>query len=304
MVFKTYLEAFYYLYNGKYIFMSFKDTFFSKKYTLNCRGKLINLSTPLVMGILNITPDSFYDGGKYITEEQILKKTGQMIRDGASIIDVGAYSSRPGAAEISVDEEIGRLAPALGAIRKRYQDIIISVDTLRSSVAEMAVKEYNADIINDISAGEADKDMFDMVAALSVPYIMMHMKGTPMDMQVNPVYDDVVEEILLYFSEKVQKAKLAGICDIIIDPGFGFGKTLEHNYRILNRLDDFRIFELPLLVGLSRKSMIYKALNITSREALNGTSVLNTIALMKGADILRVHDVREAVQTIKLCSLL
>jgi len=304
VVFKTYLEAFYYLYNGKYIFMSFKDTFFSKKYTLNCRGKLINLSTPLVMGILNITPDSFYDGGKYITEEQILKKTGQMIRDGASIIDVGAYSSRPGAAEISVDEEIGRLAPALGAIRKRYQDIIISVDTLRSSVAEMAVKEYNADIINDISAGEADKDMFDMVAALSVPYIMMHMKGTPMDMQVNPVYDDVVEEILLYFSEKVQKAKLAGICDIIIDPGFGFGKTLEHNYRILNRLDDFRIFELPLLVGLSRKSMIYKALNITSREALNGTSVLNTIALMKGADILRVHDVREAVQTIKLCSLL
>lgn len=304
MVFKTYLEAFYYLYNGKYLFMSFKDTFFSKKYTLNCRGKLINLSTPLVMGILNITPDSFYDGGKYITEKQILKKTGQMIREGASIIDVGAYSSRPGAEEISVDQEIGRLAPALGAIRKRYQDIIISVDTFRSSVAEMAVKEYDVDIVNDISAGDADKNMFDMVTGLSVPYIMMHMKGTPMDMQVNPVYDDVVEEILLYFSEKVQKAKLAGICDIIIDPGFGFGKTLDHNYRILSRLDDFKILELPVLAGFSRKSMIYKALDITSREALNGTSVLNTIALMKGADILRVHDVREAVQTIKLCSLL
>jgi dihydropteroate synthase len=304
VVFKTYLEAFYYLYNGKYLFMSFKDTFFSKKYTLNCRGKLINLSTPLVMGILNITPDSFYDGGKYITEKQILKKTGQMIREGASIIDVGAYSSRPGAEEISVDQEIGRLAPALGAIRKRYQDIIISVDTFRSSVAEMAVKEYDVDIVNDISAGDADKNMFDMVTGLSVPYIMMHMKGTPMDMQVNPVYDDVVEEILLYFSEKVQKAKLAGICDIIIDPGFGFGKTLDHNYRILSRLDDFKILELPVLAGFSRKSMIYKALDITSREALNGTSVLNTIALMKGADILRVHDVREAVQTIKLCSLL
>jgi dihydropteroate synthase len=304
VVFKTYLEAFYYLYNGKYLFMSSKDTFFSKKYTLNCRGKLINLSTPLVMGILNITPDSFYDGGKYITEKQILKKTGQMIREGASIIDVGAYSSRPGAEEISVDQEIGRLAPALGAIRKRYQDIIISVDTFRSSVAEMAVKEYDVDIVNDISAGDADKNMFDMVTGLSVPYIMMHMKGTPMDMQVNPVYDDVVEEILLYFSEKVQKAKLAGICDIIIDPGFGFGKTLDHNYRILSRLDDFKILELPVLAGFSRKSMIYKALDITSREALNGTSVLNTIALMKGADILRVHDVREAVQTIKLCSLL
>jgi dihydropteroate synthase len=304
VVFKTYLEAFYYLYNGKYIFMSFKDTFFSKKYTLNCRGKLINLSTPLVMGILNITPDSFYDGGKYTTEKQILKKTGQMIREGASIIDIGAYSSRPGAAEISVDEEIGRLAPALGAIRKKYKDITISVDTFRSSVAEIAVKEYDVDIINDISAGDADKDMFSMIASLSVPYIMMHMKGTPMDMQVNPVYDDVVEEILLYFSEKVQKAKLAGICDIIIDPGFGFGKTLDHNYRILSRLDDFKILELPVLAGFSRKSMIYKALDITSREALNGTSVLNTIALMKGADILRVHDVREAVQTIKLCSLL
>jgi dihydropteroate synthase len=304
VVFKTYLEAFYYLYNGKYIFMSFKDTFFSKKYTLNCRGKLINLSTPLVMGILNITPDSFYDGGEYITEQQILKKTGQMIREGASIIDVGAYSSRPGAEEITVDEEMSRLAPALGAIRKRNQDTVISVDTFRSSVAEMAVKEYDVEIINDISAGNADKDMFDKVAALSVPYVMMHMKGTPMDMQVNPVYDDVVEEILLYFSEKVQKAKLTGICDIIIDPGFGFGKTLDHNYRILSRLDDFKILELPVLAGFSRKSMIYKALDITSREALNGTSVLNTIALMKGADILRVHDVREAVQTIKLCSLL
>jgi dihydropteroate synthase len=284
--------------------MNSKDTFFSKKYTLNCRGKLINLSTPLVMGILNVTPDSFYDGGKYTTEKQILKKTGQMIEEGASIIDVGAYSSRPGAEEISVDEEMKRLGPALNTIRKNCPDIIMSVDTFRSSVAETAVKEYDVDMINDISAGAADKDMFDTVAGLDVPYVMMHMKGTPRDMQINPVYDDVVEEIIRYFSEKIQQAKLSGICDIVIDPGFGFGKRLEHNYQILKRLDDFKIFELPVLVGLSRKSMIYKALNITSPEALNGTTVLNTIALMKGANILRVHDVREAMQAVELCSLI
>ena len=284
--------------------MKSKDTFFLKKYTLNCRGKLINLSTPAVMGILNVTPDSFYDGGKYTTEKEILKKTGQMLGEGASIIDVGAYSSRPGADHISMEEEIKRLALALNTIRKNYPDAIISADTFRSSVAEMSVKDYEVDIINDISAGAADKDMFDTIAALNVPYVMMHMKGNPRDMQNNPAYDDVVEEIMQYFSEKLQKAKLSGICDIIIDPGFGFGKTLEHNYQILRRLDDFKIFELPILVGLSRKSMIYKALNITSMEALNGTTVLNTVALMNGANILRVHDVREAKETIELCSLI
>ncbi len=284
-------------------FMKSKDTFFSKKYSLNCRGKLINLSTPKIMGILNVTPDSFYNGGKFRTRKEILKKTEQMIEEGASIIDVGAYSSRPGAEHISVEAEIQRLSIALAAIRANFSDVIVSADTSRSAVAIMAVKDYEVDIINDISAGSADKNMFDTIAELNVPYVMMHIKGTPQNMQNNPTYDNVVEEIIKYFSEKIQKAKLSGICDIIIDPGFGFGKTLEHNYQILNRLDDFKIFELPILVGLSRKSMIYKALGTTPVEALNGTTVLNTIAIMNGADILRVHDVKEAAETIKLCSL-
>ena len=284
-------------------FMKSKDTFFSKKYSLNCRGKLINLSTPKIMGILNVTPDSFYDGGKYQTRKEILKKTEQMIEEGASIIDVGAYSSRPGAEHISAEVEKQRLSIALGAIRNSFSDVIISADTFRSAVALMAVKDYDVDIINDISAGSADKDMLNTIAGLKVPYVMMHIKGTPQNMQKNPTYDNVVEEIVKYFSEKIQKAKLSGICDIIIDPGFGFGKTLEHNYQILNRLNDFKIFELPLLVGFSRKSMIYKALDTTPVEALNGTTVLNTIAIMNGANILRVHDVKEAADTIKLCSL-
>jgi dihydropteroate synthase len=283
--------------------MKSKDTFFSRKYSLNCRGKLINLSTPRIMGILNITPDSFYDGGKYQTKKEILKKTRQMIEEGASIIDVGAYSSRPGAEHISAEEEMQRLKIALETIRTDFPDIIVSADTFRSSVASLVIKDYEVDIINDISAGSADENMFDTVAELNVPYIMMHIKGTPQNMQVNPTYDNVVEEIIGYFSEKVQKAKLAGICDVIIDPGFGFGKTLEHNYQILSRLDDFKIFELPIIVGLSRKSMIYKALNTTPDGALNGTTVLNTIALMNGANILRVHDVKEAVETVKLFSL-
>ncbi|UCH14323.1 MAG: dihydropteroate synthase [Bacteroidales bacterium] len=283
--------------------MKSKDTFFSKKYSLNCRGKLINLSTPQIMGILNVTPDSFYDGGKFRTKKEILKKTGQMIEEGALIIDVGAYSSRPGAENISPEEEIKRLRIALETIRTDFPDVIISVDTFRSQVALMAVKEYEADIVNDISAGVADEAMFDIIAELNVPYIMMHIKGTPQNMQDNPTYDNVVEEIVKYFSEKVQKAKLSGICDIIIDPGFGFGKTLEHNYQILNQLDAFKLFELPVLVGLSRKSMIYKALDTTPEEALIGTTVLNTIAIMNGANILRVHDVKEAMETIKLCSL-
>jgi dihydropteroate synthase len=283
--------------------MKSKDTFFSKKYSLNCRGKLINLSTPKIMGILNVTPDSFYDGGKFQTKKEILKKTEKMIEEGASIIDVGAYSSRPGAEHISAEVEIQRLSFALSAIRTDFPDVIVSADTFRSAVASMAVKDYEVDIINDITAGSADKNMLETVTGLSVPYVMMHIKGTPQDMQKNPEYDNVVEEIIRYFSEKIQKAKLSGICDIIIDPGFGFGKTLEHNYQILNRLDDFKIFELPILIGLSRKSMIYKALDVTPMEALNGTTVLNTIAIMNGANILRVHDVKEAAETIKLCSL-
>jgi dihydropteroate synthase len=284
-------------------FMKSKDTFFSKKYSLNCRGKLINLSTPKIMGILNVTPDSFYDGGKFQTKKDILKKVEQMIEEGAAIIDAGGYSSRPGAEHISAEVEKQRLSFALAAIRTRFPDIIVSADTFRSEVALMAVKDYEVDIINDISAGSADKNMLNTIAELNVPYVMMHIKGTPQNMQINPAYDNVVEEIIKYFSEKIQKAKLAGICDIIIDPGFGFGKTLEHNYQILNRLDDFKIFELPILVGLSRKSMIYKALDATPEGALNGTTVLNTIAIINGANILRVHDVKEATETIKLCSL-
>ncbi len=283
--------------------MKSKDTFFSKKYSLNCRGKLINLSTPKIMGILNVTPDSFYDGGKFQTRKEILKKTRQMIEEGASIIDVGAYSSRPGAEHISAETELQRLGFALDAIRTNFSDLILSADTFRSEVAFMAVKDYEVDIINDISAGSADKNMINTIAGLNVPYVMMHIKGTPQNMQKNPTYDNVVEELINYFSEKIQKAKLSGICDIIIDPGFGFGKTLEHNYQILNRLDDFKIFELPVLVGLSRKSMVYNALDTNPSGALNGTTVLNTIAIMNGANILRVHDVKEAAQTIKLCSL-
>jgi dihydropteroate synthase len=286
-----------------YSLMKSKDTFFSKKYSLNCRGKLINLSTPKVMGVLNVTPDSFYDGGKFRTKREILKKTDQMIEEGAFIIDVGAYSSRPGADHISVDIEKQRLGFALAAIRTAFTEIIVSADTFRSQVANIAVRDYEVDIINDITAGKADENMFNTIAELNVPYVMMHIKGTPQNMQKNPTYDNVIEEIIKYFSEKVQAAKLAGVCDIIIDPGFGFGKTIEHNYQILSRLDDFKIFELPLLVGLSRKSMIYKPLETNPQGALNGTSVLNTIALMNGANILRVHDVKEAMEAIKLYSL-
>ncbi len=283
--------------------MKSKDTFFSKKYTLNCRGKLINLSTPGIMGILNVTPDSFYDGGKYQTEKEIIKKAEQIMEEGALIIDIGAYSSRPGAENISHEEELKRLDNALKIIRKRLPDAIISVDTFRSDIAKAVVNNYEVDIINDITAGDADKNMIATIADLEVPYIIMHIKGTPKNMQINPHYDNLMEEIIKYFSEKLQKIKLAGICDVILDPGFGFGKTLEHNYRILNCLDDFKIFELPLIVGLSRKSMIYKALEISPEEALNGTTALNTIALLKGANILRVHDVKEAVETVKLVTL-
>jgi len=283
--------------------MNSKDTFFSKKYTLNCRGKLINLSTPKIMGVLNVTPDSFFDGGKYETEKEILKRTEQIVKEGASIVDIGAYSSRPGADNISSEEELKRLNNSLKIVRKNFPDAIISVDTFRSEIARTVVKDYEVDIINDITAGEADNDMFETIAELRVPYIMMHIKGTPQNMQINPKYDNLIEDIIKHLSEKLQKIKLLGISDVIIDPGFGFGKTLEHNYQLLNRLDDFKIFQLPILVGLSRKSMIYKALGTTSPDALNGTTALNTIALMKGVDILRVHDVKEANEVIQLFSL-
>ncbi len=280
--------------------MDFKDTFFSKKTTLNCRGKLLDFSIPRIMGILNITPDSFYDGGRYADEGQIAEKVDQLISEGADIIDVGGYSSRPGAPDVDEEEELERISKALKYIRNHYPDAIVSIDTFRSKVAKVAVEEFQADIINDITAGIADPAMIETVAAYKIPYIMMHMKGTPATMQVNPVYENLLDEITGFFRDRISEALNAGITDIIIDPGFGFGKTMEHNYRLLRNLKVFSVFELPVMVGISRKSMIYKFLGITPSDALNGTTALNTIALLNGADLLRVHDVKAARETVKL----
>lgn len=280
--------------------MKDKDTFFLKKYTLQIGGKIVDLSTPRIMGILNVTPDSFYDGNKYTNQKKILEKVTQMINEGVDFIDVGAVSSRPGAKPVPADEELSRLGMALEVIRDHFPDIILSVDTCRSEIAEFAIRNFKAGIINDISAGSADEKMFEIVAASGIPYIMMHMKGNPQIMQKNPVYDNVTKEIIGFFSEKLTQARLAGINDIIIDPGFGFGKTIQHNYTLLNQLDVFKILEIPVMVGISRKSMIYKVLEITPEESLNGTTILNTLALINGADILRVHDVREAKEAIRL----
>jgi dihydropteroate synthase len=273
---------------------------FPSKKTIKCNGNLIDFSTPKIMGILNITPDSFFDGGKYTNIENIKLHLQKLIEQGTDIIDIGAYSSRPGADHVSYEEELNRLQPVLELIIKNFAGITLSVDTFRSEIAFWAVKNYGVALINDISAGEIDKKMFETIADLQIPYIMMHMQGIPSNMQINPVYHNVVEDIIKYFSEKMDKLKELGIHDIILDPGFGFGKTIEHNYQILNNLQEFEIFQAPILAGLSRKSMIYKYLNCAPDEALNGTSVLNTIALCKGADILRVHDVLEAKQTIQL----
>ena len=268
---------------------------------INIKGKLCDLSHPVVMGILNITPDSFFDGGKYFSESDKIKaRIDQILTEGGKIIDIGAYSSRPGADDVSEDEEYRRQTRAFDVIAANYSDLTISVDTFRSGIARKAVLEFGADIINDISAGEIDKNMFTTVAELNVPYILMHMQGRPADMQDSPTYADVVEDIVLYLSRKVMELRQLGVKDIIIDPGFGFGKTLEQNYALLNRLEAFDVFELPLLVGISRKSMIYKLLNKTPQESLNGTTVLNTLALTKGASILRVHDVKEAVECVTI----
>jgi len=267
---------------------------------INVKGKLLDLSAPQVMGILNITPDSFYSKSRKNSKVDISERTNQILSEGASIIDIGAYSSRPDAEDVSEKEEIDRLRPALELINKEHPDAIISVDTFRAKVVSVCVEEYGVAIINDISGGEMDANMFDTVARLNVPYIMMHMKGTPQDMQSQPHYDDLLKEVFLYFAEKVYKLHQMGVKDIILDPGFGFGKTVDHNYELLAHLQDFELFQLPILVGVSRKSMITKLLNITTDEALNGTSVVDTIALTKGADILRVHDVKEAVQAVKI----
>jgi dihydropteroate synthase len=267
---------------------------------INVRGNLIDLSVPKVMGIINVTPDSFYKGSRLTEEEEIITAASQMIDDGADILDVGGYSSRPGAVNITIEEERTRVISAIKLINRELPEAIISVDTFRSEIVLEAVLECGAGIINDISGGETDKKMFQVVYKLRVPYIMMHMQGVPGTMQKNPVYDNVVADILRWFGERIFRLQSMGVSDIIIDPGFGFGKTTAQNFEILGHLGDFSIAGLPVLVGISRKSMIWKTLEITPNEALNGTSVLNTIALLNGADIIRVHDVKEAVQAVKL----
>ncbi len=274
--------------------------FLKRKSSVQLGNDVIDLSIPIVMGIVNITPDSFYDGGKMEDEATMLKAVEEMIEDGATVVDVGAVSTRPGANNVSTKEELGRLLPAVKAIRTRFPEVPVSIDTFRSWVAVRVIDEIGPIIINDISGGSLDSKMFETVAQLKVPYILSHIKGTPRDMQENPEYEDLIKEISVYFSEKVKKLSKLGVEDVILDPGFGFGKTLDHNFELLNKLDSFKVFQLPVMVGLSRKSMIWRALEIKPEDALNGTSVANTLALMGGADILRVHDVKEAVEAVKI----
>lgn len=267
---------------------------------INLGGRLLDLEIPRVMGILNITPDSFYKGSRFSSEKEIIEAAGVMLEEGADILDIGGYSSRPGAKDISAEEESGRVLKAIRLINKTFPEAVVSIDTFRSDIAREAVLGCGAMMINDISGGDADSKMFPAVADLNVPYIIMHMQGNPQTMQDNPEYKDVVADILKWFGERIFKLKTAGVKDILIDPGFGFGKTADHNFELLRRLADFSIAGLPLVAGLSRKGMIWKTLNISADEALNGTTALNAIAIYNGADILRVHDVKEAVQTIKL----
>ncbi len=272
----------------------------SIKTTINCAGHLLDLSSPIVMGILNLTPDSFYDGGKYNDKNKILERAEQILNEGGQIIDIGAVSTRPEANEITEKEELKRLTPSLEVIRQKFPEAIISVDTYRANVAKIVIENFDVNIINDISGGAFDEKMFEIIADKNIPYILMHIKGRPENMQKNPSYEDILKEINLYFAEKIHKLYSLGVKDIIIDPGFGFGKTIKDNFFLLNNLSAFEIFDLPILVGLSRKSMIYKTLNITPEEAQNGTTVLQTIALSKGASIIRTHDVKQAVENIKL----
>ena len=267
---------------------------------INVKGKLIDLSVPRVMGIINVTPDSFFSGSRAESEGEIIEKAGMMLEEGADFLDIGGWSSRPGAGEITPEEEMKRVINAVRVVSSEFPEAVISVDTYRSEIAERAILEYGAAMINDIAGGEADRLMFQTVARLQVPYIMMHMQGKPDTMQENPFYEDVTAEIIRWFGERIVKLHSMGVNDIIIDPGFGFGKNIRHNFELLKHLGDFSITGLPLLAGVSRKSMIWKTLGITPEEALNGTTVLNTVALLAGADILRVHDVKEAVQAVKL----
>jgi dihydropteroate synthase len=274
---------------------------FYEQTTLNCKGHLLDLRDPIVMGVINITPDSFYEGSRATEEYTLLKQAERMITEGAAILDIGGMSSRPGAVIIDEKEELSRVIPAVNTVLKHFPEALISIDTIRSSVAHACVNE-GACMVNDITAGRFDDKMFETIAALkNVPYIVMHMKGeTPQTMQKQAVYEDIALEILDFFIEKVGILRGLKVRDIIIDPGFGFGKTIEHNFELLKKIHVFKMLEVPILVGLSRKSMIWKTLNITPEEALNGTTVCNLLALQQGAKILRVHDVTEAVQTIKL----
>lgn len=267
--------------------------------TIRCKGQLIDLATPKVMGILNLTPNSFFDGGRYKNDNEILSQVGKMLNNGATFIDLGAYSSKPSAEFVSEEEEEQRIVPIVKLILEHFPETLISIDTFRSEVAKACI-ENGAAIINDISAGNLDDKMLETIAKYNVPYIMMHMRGTPQTMQTLTNYDNIVKEILFYFSERIAKARSFGINDLIVDPGFGFAKTLEQNYEVLQKMELFEMLELPLLAGFSRKSMIYKTLNSSADEALNGTTVLNTIALTKGARILRVHDVKEAMECVTL----
>lgn len=273
-------------------------------YTINCSGRLISLERPAVMGILNLTPDSFYAGSRRQTPEDIAARCRQIVAEGGSMIDVGAYSSRPGAADVSQEEEMARLRLGLAIVRREAPGIVVSVDTFRADVARMCVEEYGVDIINDISGGMMDKRMFHTVARLGVPYVLMHMQGTPATMQVAPRYDNLLSDVFVYLVERVQSLHDRGVNDIIIDPGFGFGKRLDDNYELMVHLEDFKELGLPLLVGISRKSMIYKLVGGSPDTALNGTTALNTIALLKGANVLRVHDVAAAAETVKIVSAL
>ena len=276
------------------------NKFLKRKNTINLDGRILDLAQPVVMGILNVTPDSFFDGGKYKTEKKVLKRAEEILEQGGTVIDIGAVSTKPGAEGISTKDEIDRLLPAVRAVKKAFPEAFVSIDTYRSWVALTVIEECGPCMVNDVSGGEFDDHMFDTVGKLSVPYILMHMQGTPLKMQENPEYEDIIRDISLFFTDRVKRLTKAGVKDIIIDPGFGFGKTLEHNYELLNRLDSFKVFQLPLMVGISRKSMISKLLEISPDDALNGTTIINTLALLGGTDILRVHDVREAVETVQI----
>jgi len=285
--------------------MAHKNTFFPVKKTCNFRGKLVQIDSPLIMGIINLTPDSFYQGSRVNSHEELILRAETMLKEGAHILDIGACSTRPGAEQPDEDTERRRLFPALQVLRKNFPDAVLSVDTWRASIAKEAVYEYGVDMINDISAGNMDPAMFQTVAECKVPYLLMHMQGTPQTMQKNPVYQDVVQDILSFFALKTEElVRKYHVHDIFVDPGFGFGKTLEHNYILLENLDAFRILGFPVVAGISRKSMIHRILACTPEEALNGTTVLHTIALLRGASVLRVHDVKPASEAIRLVSFL